>query len=89
MRLRRSTVGGPGVRRIRRGRGFRYVDADRRPVDDSDILTRIDQLVIPPAWKNVWICPHPNGHIQAVGTDADEAERAPVGRLQPRTAALR
>src|ERR1700756_2210491 len=70
MRLRRSTVGGPGVRRIRRGRGFRYVDADRRPVDDSDILTRIDQLVIPPAWKNVWICPYPKAHIQAVGTDA-------------------
>ncbi len=70
MRLRRSTVGGPGVRRIRRGRGFSFADANGQPVDDSDTLARIEALVIPPAWKNVWICPHPNGHIQAVGTDA-------------------
>ncbi len=39
-------------------------------VDDPESLARIQALVIPPAWKNVWICPHPNGHIQAVGTDA-------------------
>jgi DNA topoisomerase-1 len=70
MRLRRSTVGGPGVRRVRRGRGFSYVDANDRPVTDAATLDRIDELVIPPAWKKVWICPHPNGHIQAVGTDA-------------------
>lgn len=70
MRLRRSTVGGPGFRRVGRGRGFSYVDAQRNPVDDPDALARIEALVIPPAWKNVWICPHPNGHIQAVGTDA-------------------
>jgi DNA topoisomerase I len=70
MRLRRSTVGGPGVRRIRRGRGFAYADANGEAVTDPEILARIEELVIPPAWKNVWICPHPNGHIQAVGTDA-------------------
>ncbi len=70
MRLRRSTVGGPGVRRIRRGRGFSYVDADGAAVDDSETLARIEELVIPPAWKDVWVCPYPNGHIQAVGTDA-------------------
>lgn len=70
MRLRRSTVGGPGFRRVRRGRGFSYVDGQREPVDDPEVLARIEALVIPPAWKNVWICPHPNGHIQAVGTDA-------------------
>ncbi len=70
MRLRRSTVGGPGVRRVRRGRGFSYVDAYGTPVTDSDTLARIADLVIPPAWKNVWVCPYPNGHIQAVGTDA-------------------
>lgn len=72
MRLRRSTVGGAGFRRLRRGRGFCYVStADgREPVDDPDTLARIEALVIPPAWKNVWICPYPNGHIQAVGTDA-------------------
>ncbi|CRZ15691.1 DNA topoisomerase IB [Mycolicibacterium neworleansense] len=69
MRLRRSIVGGPGLRRVRRGRGFQYRDADGAPVTDSVTLQRIDELVIPPAWKKVWICPHPNGHIQAVGTD--------------------
>jgi DNA topoisomerase IB len=70
MRLRRSTVAGPGFRRIRRGRGFSYVNGGSESVDDPEALARIDALVIPPAWKNVWICPFPNGHIQAVGTDA-------------------
>lgn len=72
MRLRRSAVDGPGFRRIRRGRGFSYVStsAARRASVDSESLERIEALVIPPAWKNVWICPYPNGHIQAIGTDA-------------------
>ena len=70
MRLRRSVVRGPGLRRIRRGRGFSYQNPDGTPVTDEATLQRIKDLVIPPAWKNVWICPHPNGHIQAVGTDA-------------------
>lgn len=69
MRLRKSTVGGPGLRRIRSGRGFYFVDDDRERVDDAEVLARIDALVIPTAWKDVWISPHPNGHIQAVGTD--------------------
>src|SRR5882757_11163555 len=69
MRLRKSTVGGPGFRRIRRGRGFSYLNNDRDRVDDAEVLARIEALVIPPAWKDVWISPHPNGHIQAVGTD--------------------
>lgn len=58
------------MRRVRRGRGFSYVNGQREAVDDPEILARIEALVIPPAWKNVWICPYPNGHIQAVGTDA-------------------
>ena len=70
MRLRRSEVRGPGLRRVRRGRGFSYQDPDGAPVTDAETLQRIKDLVIPPAWKNVWICSHPNGHIQAVGTDA-------------------
>ena len=70
MRLRRSVVNGAGLTRIRRGRGFSYVDAQRQPIADPDTLTRIESLVIPPAWKKVWICPYSNGHIQAVGTDA-------------------
>jgi DNA topoisomerase I len=70
MRLRRSAVRGPGIRRLRRGKGFSYEDHDGTPVADDQALRRINDLVIPPAWKKVWICPYPNGHIQAVGTDA-------------------
>lgn len=69
MRLRRSNVWGKGIRRKRSGRGFRYCDDAGEPVRDAEILDRIRGLVIPPAWRDVWICPHPNGHIQAVGTD--------------------
>ncbi|MGV0772432.1 DNA topoisomerase IB [Mycobacterium syngnathidarum] len=69
MRLRRSVVGGPGIRRVRRGRGFSYRDEDGTVVTDSATLKRIDDLVIPRAWKKVWNCSSPNGHIQAVGTD--------------------
>ncbi|OMB82352.1 DNA topoisomerase IB [Mycolicibacterium conceptionense] len=69
MRLRRSVVSGPGIHRVRRGRGFSYRQDDGNTVTDAATLKRIDALVIPPAWKKVWICPHPNGHIQAVGTD--------------------
>jgi DNA topoisomerase-1 len=70
MKLRRSAVRGPGIRRVRRGKGFSYLDQDGAPITDEATLQRIKALVIPPAWKKVWICPHPNGHIQAVGTDA-------------------
>ncbi|ULE33652.1 DNA topoisomerase IB [Mycobacterium sp. IDR2000157661] len=70
MRLRRSNLHGPGLRRIRRGKGFSYQNPDGTAVADEATLQRIKDLVIPPAWKNVWICPYPNGHIQAVGTDA-------------------
>ena len=68
MRLRRSDIDKPGVRRVRRGKGFGYVDPDGRAVD-LDTRERVKALVIPPAWKDVWISPYPNGHIQAVGTD--------------------
>ncbi|MCP3799828.1 DNA topoisomerase IB [Allokutzneria sp. A3M-2-11 16] len=68
MRLRRSDPSGPGLTRRRCGRGFRYFDP-RGPVDDPEVLERIKQLVIPPAWQDVWICTAPNGHIQAVGVD--------------------
>ena len=61
---------GPGIRRLRAGSGFRYVDAEGRPVRDPDGLRRIRSLVIPPAWTDVWICPIPNGHLQATGRDA-------------------
>src|SRR5258705_13121285 len=70
MRLRRSAVCGPGIRRLGRGRGFSYQNPDGTPVTDAAILQRMKDLVIPPAWRKVWICCSPNGHIQAVGTDA-------------------
>lgn len=69
-RLRRSVLTEPGLTRRRRGRGFSYADVDGAPVRDTETLDRISQLVIPPAWKDVWISPWPHGHIQAVGTDA-------------------
>lgn len=60
----------PGIRRIRRGRGYEYRDADGRRVDDADTLARIRSLAIPPAWEDVWICRHSDGHLQATGVDA-------------------
>lgn len=69
-RLRRSNCSGPGIRRVRRGRGFSYRYDDGSPVSDPQDVERIKNLVIPPAWQDVWICPWPNGHIQAIGTDA-------------------
>jgi len=60
----------PGLGRRRRGRGFSYLDVDGTPLDDPAEIARIKALVIPPAWQDVWICPDPDGHIQAVGVDA-------------------
>jgi DNA topoisomerase-1 len=70
MRLRRSVLNKPGIARKRRGKGFAYYGPDENVLTDPDTLQRIKDLVIPPAWKKVWISPYPNGHIQAVGTDA-------------------
>ena len=67
-RLRRADWSGPGFARRRRGRGFEYLGPEGERADE-DTLERIRSLVIPPAWTDVWVCPHPNGHIQAVGTD--------------------
>lgn len=50
------------------GRGFRYLDADGAALAEADV-ERIKGLVIPPAWRDVWICPVPNGHLQATGVD--------------------
>src|SRR3954451_19037544 len=70
VRLRRADTGGPGIRRRRAGRGFVYLDDDGERVEDTEVLSRIHDLVIPPAWDDVWICPYPGGHIQATGIDA-------------------
>ena len=60
----------PGIRRVRRSRGFRYFDPDGQPLTDAATLERIAKLAIPPAYKDVWICTHPRGHLQATGRDA-------------------
>ncbi|MBO9627229.1 MAG: DNA topoisomerase IB [Microbacterium sp.] len=57
-----------GFRRLRAGSGFRYVDTEGDPVPEAD-RERIDDLVIPPAWEDVWIAADPLAHIQAVGVD--------------------
>ncbi len=60
----------PGICRLRSGKGFRYVGPNGRALRDPGILNRIRSLAIPPAYRDVWICPNPNGHIQATGRDA-------------------
>jgi DNA topoisomerase-1 len=60
----------PGFSRQRKGEEFEYFDTKGRPIGDEQRLLRIKRLAIPPAWTDVWICPSPNGHIQATGRDA-------------------
>lgn len=67
--LRYVTDTVPGIRRQRAGRGFAYVSAAGRCIADAGTLDRIRRLAIPPAYRDVWICPLPNGHIQATGRD--------------------
>lgn len=67
-RLRRTSPDQPGWTRRRAGKGFVYLDerGDRLAAEDAQ---RVRDLVIPPAWREVWVTPHANGHLQAVGTD--------------------
>ena len=67
-RLRTVSPRDPGWTRRRAGKGFFYLNEFGQPLAPEDV-ERCKQLVIPPAWQQVWICPAPNGHIQAVGTD--------------------
>lgn len=69
-RTRRVDCSGPGIARLRRGRGFSYVGADGERIEDDATVDRIRALAIPPAWTEVWICSDPLGHIQATGVDA-------------------
>ncbi|MGI0017471.1 MAG: DNA topoisomerase IB, partial [Nitrosotalea sp.] len=59
----------PGIRRVRKGRGFAYVNFNKAQVRDAATLDRIRSLAVPPAWKDVWICAMPRGHLQATGRD--------------------
>jgi DNA topoisomerase I len=74
-RLRRTDPTAPGLARVRAGRGFSYRDSGGHVLRDDETLARIRSLAIPPAWSEVWITTHANGHIQATGLDA-------VGRRQ-------
>lgn len=60
----------PGLTRVRRGKSFAYRQPDGRWLRDAEEVRRIAQLAIPPAYRNVWICPLANGHLQATGIDA-------------------
>jgi DNA topoisomerase-1 len=69
-RLKRVDCSGPGIQRRKRGKGFEYLDRDGNRIAEPTVIERIHELVIPPAWQDVWICPYPMGHIQATGVDA-------------------
>ncbi len=60
-----------GITRRRRGKGFSYYDPGGKLIRDPEERDRLNGLAIPPAWRDVWICPHPDGHIQATGRDAE------------------
>jgi DNA topoisomerase-1 len=60
----------PGISRKRSGTGFSYIGTDGKRITDRKQIARIRALAIPPAYTDVWICPSPNGHIQATGRDA-------------------
>ena len=74
MTWRRSSPDEPGWTRRRAGRGSVYLDTHGQRLPESDVQ-RVRDLVIPPAWSHVWVSPHPDSHLQAVGTDS-------VGRRQ-------
>jgi DNA topoisomerase IB len=69
VRLRRTSPSRPGWTRQRSGTGFIYLDEHAGRIGDPEVIAHLRALAIPPAWQKVWICPHPNGHLQAVGTD--------------------
>jgi DNA topoisomerase-1 len=69
-RLRRSDSSGRGYRRVRTGKGFSYRDPDGATVTDRAVRAHLEELVIPPAWNDVWISPYDNGHVLATGIDA-------------------
>jgi DNA topoisomerase-1 len=82
----RYVSGGRGIARRRAGSGFVYLAADGGRVTDPGELRRIRSLAIPPAWRDVWICPTPHGHVQAVGRDARDRKQY---RYHPRWRAVR
>jgi len=68
--LRYTTDAIPGIRRVKRRKTFAFIAADGTPITNRNEIARIKSLAIPPAYTDVWICPQPNGHLQATGRDA-------------------
>jgi DNA topoisomerase I len=64
------TTATKGIRRIKRGKGFYYLNPNGKVCTDKKVVRRIIRLVLPPAWKDVWISPLENGHLQAIGIDS-------------------
>ena len=67
--LRHSSDCDPGYTRQQKGRGWAYFDGDKR-VTDRDEIERLNAVALPPAYVDAWFCKHPDGHVQATGTDA-------------------
>ena len=67
--LRYAGVSEKGFYRFKKGKKFLFKDENEIIIKDTEIIERINKLVIPPAWENVWISPFPNGHLQVIGTD--------------------
>lgn len=70
MQLRYVNATQKGYQRVRKGNTFYYLDTEGKIIRNKEHLQRIQDLVLPPAWTDVWICPYPNGHLQATGIDA-------------------
>jgi DNA topoisomerase I len=84
--LRYVTDFGPGIRRERAGKAFQYRDPRGKVIRDPKSLARFRSLAVPPAWSDVWICPHPDGHIQVTARDAKGRKQY---RYHPRYRAVR
>lgn len=68
-RLLHSDDSGPGIRRRRKGRYWQYFDAEGMRITDRAEIERLNAIALPPAYRDAWFSPHPNGHIQATGYD--------------------
>jgi DNA topoisomerase-1 len=73
--LRYVSDAAPGITRKRAGKGFAYCGPDGKLIKERAVLARIKALAVPPAWTGVWICPNPNGHLQASGRDARQRKQ--------------
>jgi len=84
--LRYVTDAMPGIRRQRHGRGFTYVGPDGEVIRTRESLDRFRSLVIPPAWTEVWICPHEDGHLQVTAAMLAAASSIATTRISASTA---